>query len=269
MITLISLFVVILVSITVVRIGAVALEMTGLSKDVAMFQAQSAFTGVGFTTRESEYVVMHPVRRKIVMILMFIGNAGIVSAMATLVLTFVGQSAEEMRIRLLWLLLGLVAIYLFGRSKMIDRWMRSLIRKALERFSSLRIYDYEQLLGLSKGYSIGVFEVGERSWLKDMKLRDLKLDMEGIIILAIYRRRGNREVYIGAPRGDTFIRTGDRLICYGPDEAIKRLSHRLKGKVGDEQHIKAMDEEADRRKAEEKEIMEMEKIESRAQPEPA
>ncbi|HDG97569.1 MAG TPA: potassium transporter TrkA, partial [Desulfobacterales bacterium] len=56
MYALISLLIVIVVSIVIVRIGAVALEMTGLSRDLATFQAQSAFSGVGFTTSESEHV---------------------------------------------------------------------------------------------------------------------------------------------------------------------------------------------------------------------
>ena len=73
---------VILFSIIFVRIGAVALEMTGLSREVATFQAQSAYTGVGFTTSESEYVVSYPVRRRIIRILMLVGSAGIASAMA-------------------------------------------------------------------------------------------------------------------------------------------------------------------------------------------
>lgn len=54
MVALVSLLTIIVLSITVVRIGATALELTGLSRDVAEFQAQSAFSGAGFTTQESE-----------------------------------------------------------------------------------------------------------------------------------------------------------------------------------------------------------------------
>lgn len=56
MLALISLLVIVTVSIIIVRIGSVALTMTGVSKDLAVFQAQSAFSGVGFTTDESESV---------------------------------------------------------------------------------------------------------------------------------------------------------------------------------------------------------------------
>ncbi|MDF2957610.1 MAG: PhoU and TrkA_C domain-containing protein [Candidatus Alkanophagales archaeon MCA70_species_1] len=71
MIALFGLLVVIVLSV-VVRIGAIALELTGLSRDVAAFQAQSAFSGVGFTTSESEFIASHPVRRRIVRILTFL-----------------------------------------------------------------------------------------------------------------------------------------------------------------------------------------------------
>ncbi|MCD6512805.1 MAG: TrkA C-terminal domain-containing protein [Thermoplasmata archaeon] len=251
MIALISLFIVIIVSIIIVRIGTVALEMTGLSRDTAAFQAQSAFSGVGFTTSEAEYVVSHPVRRKIIRLLMFLGSAGIVSAIATLLLAFVGRSEKEAGSTFLWLSAGLIIIFFFARSKLVDRGMRWVIKMALEKFTNLNVKDYEQLLGLSKGYSIGEFAVREKSWLANKRLKELKLDEEGIIILAIYRK-GDEGKYIGAPDGDTLIKEGDILICYGPEEGIKNLSCRLKGKKGDKQHEMAIEEEKKRREEEKK-----------------
>ncbi|HDD57530.1 MAG TPA: potassium transporter TrkA [Thermoplasmatales archaeon] len=258
MIAVISLLVVILTSIIVVRIGAVALEMTGLSKETAIFQAQSAFSGTGFTTSESEYVVSHPVRRKIIRTLIFIGNIGIASAMATLILTFVGQSGDELTTRTIWLVIGLFAIFLFARSKMINKGMRWLIRRALERFTRLRIYDYEQILGLSKGYSIGEFKIKRSSWLRDKTLEELRLDKEGVIVLAIYRKVGEKEKFIGAPDRSIKILGGDTLICYGPEEAVKNLSRRLKGRAGDEEHREAVRNEETRKEREKIEINQME-----------
>ena len=82
----ILLFFFIVISFLIVRVGAVALELTGLEKNKALFQALSAFTGTGFTTRESEMIVGHPQRRRVVTILMVLGTAGIVSVIATFVL---------------------------------------------------------------------------------------------------------------------------------------------------------------------------------------
>ncbi len=251
MIALISLLLVVVFSMLVVRIGAVALEMTGLSKETARFQAQSAFSGVGFTTSEAEYVVSHPVRRRIIRILIFVGSAGVVSAMATLLLTFIGQSRKEATSSLAWLLIGLFVIYLFARSKIIDRGLRWLISRALEKFTGLKVYDYEQLLGLSKGYSIGKFKIRKGSWMDGEKLKNLRFDEEGVIALAIYRKVGDEERYLGAPAGDTELKEGDVIICYGPDETIKGLSCRLKGKKGNEQHLQAVEKEKVRREYQE------------------
>ncbi|WP_297510673.1 potassium channel family protein [Thermococcus sp.] len=235
----------------IVRIGAIALEMTGLSKDVASFQAQSAFSGTGFTTSESEYVVSHPVRRKIIRILIFLGSAGITSAVATLVLTFAGRSRNEAITSILILSLSLLILYLIFTSKRIERWMRRWIKRFLAKaFPQLRVYDYSQLLGITRGYSISQIKVRKRSWLANKSLRELELDKEGILVLGIYRKTEKGEVYLGAPKGDTVILPGDILVCYGPEEALLRLSQRVKGRKGDLEHEEAV-KKAELRKTEE------------------
>lgn len=88
MIAIISLLMVVFLSILITRIATIALTHTGLTRESAKFQARSAFSGAGFTTEESEMVVSHPVRRKIVMVLILIGNAGILAAISSLILTF-------------------------------------------------------------------------------------------------------------------------------------------------------------------------------------
>jgi len=89
MIPVVTLLLVVSFSIIITRIATIALTYTGLARESARFQARSAFTGVGFTTSESENLVNHPVRRRILMLLMLFGNAGIVTAIASVVMTFV------------------------------------------------------------------------------------------------------------------------------------------------------------------------------------
>ena len=54
---------VILFSFLVVRTGAIALMMTGLEREKANFQALSAFSRAGFTTREAEIVIVMEICR--------------------------------------------------------------------------------------------------------------------------------------------------------------------------------------------------------------
>ncbi|MBN1913395.1 MAG: potassium transporter TrkA, partial [Candidatus Omnitrophica bacterium] len=206
MIAIFSLLVIILLSIIVVRIGAIALELTGLSPEIASFQAQSAFSGVGFTTMESEAIVTHPLRRRIVRMLILLGSAGITTSIATLVLAFIGQSSKGILVRGETLILGLVLIFVFSRSRHVYGLMKNIITAALQRWTKLRVYDYEQMFGLSEGYAIGKITVSKESLFIDKKLKDLKVELEHILILAIYRKSGSRKQLIGAPHGEEIIK---------------------------------------------------------------
>lgn len=248
---MITLLLIILFSIIVNKVATSALVRTGLSKDVASFQAQSAFSGVGFTTSESEYVVNHPVRRRIVRTLMLLGSAGTTSAVATLILTFIGQTAHGALIRLAVLFFGIMLLYIFASSKRIDVIIGRLIEVALDKFTSIRAVDYESLLGIARGYMISTFRVGPRSWLANKTLREMKLRDEGIVVLGIYREADGKSLYLGAPKPDTVILPGDELVVYGPEDAIANLSRRLKGIRGDIEHM-AMVERHKRREIEER-----------------
>ncbi|MBD3334640.1 MAG: potassium transporter TrkA, partial [Candidatus Eisenbacteria bacterium] len=73
-------------SLVITRIATTALTLTGMSREAARFQARSAFTGTGFTTHEAEQVVGHPVRRRIIMLLMILRSAGLVSILISIIL---------------------------------------------------------------------------------------------------------------------------------------------------------------------------------------
>jgi hypothetical protein len=219
MVALVSLLVIILLSIVVVRIGAIALELTGLSPEIASFQSQSAFSGVGFTTQESEAIVTHPLRRRIIRILILLGSAGVTTSIATLVLTFVGERGRDLLIRAALLLAGVLTLFLFARSRQIYVLMRKIISKALQKWTTLRIFDYEQILGFSEGYSISRITIRSDSWLVDKKLSELRLDKYSVLILGIYRKINRKETFIGAPTGNTEIKAKDVLICYSSKDS--------------------------------------------------
>lgn len=223
MIAILSLLIIILLSIAVVRIGSIALELTGLSPEIASFQAQSAFSGVGFTTVESEAIVTHPVRRRIIRVLILLGGAGVTTSIATLVLAFVGQTGEGALVRGQMLIFGLLFIFFFARSRHINSIMRTIITKALQKWTSLRIYDYEEMFGVGEGYVISKILVKEGSWFRDKLIKDLTLELSDILILAISRKSGDKRKIIGAPHGDAEILAGEELICYGTEEAISKI----------------------------------------------
>ncbi len=233
------LLVVITISIVVTRIAAVALGMTGVSHDLARFQARSAFSGVGYTTAEAEKMMDHPVRRRIVMVLMLAGNAGLVTAVASIVVAVVQtEDLTTATVRMVVLAAGLLVLYLLTRSARVEVLLRTLIRKALHRWTRLALYDYESLLDVTGDYNVVELEVGEGEWLADQSLAELDLPDEGVTVLAVRRRSG---AFLGAPGGDVVLERGDVLIVYGHRDTLRELSERKGGGSGAEGRRRSVD----------------------------
>lgn len=250
---LISLIVIITLSVLITKIATQALIHTGLSREAARFQARSAFTGVGFTTREAESIVRHPVRRRIILNLMFIGNVGIISAIASLMLTFINSQQQGLTDfwRIIILIASMLLLWLVSRSRLIERFIARAINRALQKFTSLNVKDYVELLDLTGEYEVTVLKVTPGGWLDNKLLRELNLRQEGINLIGIRRHDGR---YIGTPQGDTRIHSGDNLVIYGREKALKNLKKRKEDHQGQQQHQQAVkDQEKELQKQKEKE----------------
>lgn len=227
----VSFVVVMALSLLVVRVGTVALMHTGISKPIARFQARSAFTGTGFTTREAESVVDHPVRRRIVGWLMLLRNAGLIGAASSLFLSFVdaGDTDETLR-RLAILVGGIGLVWLAALSQWFDRVLSRTISWALSRFTELRTYDFESLLGFEDDYRVIEIRVGSDDWMCGRSLADMDLPKEGIYVLGIHRSEGG---YVGVPRSTTELREGDTIVVYGHRDRLDDLGSRRQGREGE------------------------------------
>ncbi|MBM3248071.1 MAG: hypothetical protein FJZ10_01400 [Candidatus Omnitrophica bacterium] len=65
------------------EVAASALRLTGLVIQAARFQALSALTGTGFTTKEAELIMTNRQRRRIVMFLMILGTVGFITILGS------------------------------------------------------------------------------------------------------------------------------------------------------------------------------------------
>jgi hypothetical protein len=204
------------------RIASTALVLTGMSREAARFQARSALTGTGFTTREAESVVDHPVRRRIIMGLMLLHYAGLAGAVSSLVLSFTwAQSTDEALLRIGTMAGGLLVLWLLARSRVVDRVMVHAIGWALARWTDLKAHDFVSLLDLEGDYTIREVRVGPRSCLDGRMIRETGVQDSMFLILGL-RRPGGK--FIGAPKPDETIAAGDTLILYGQAEALQRLT---------------------------------------------
>ena len=235
-----SLLIVLTMSLLVTRIAAMALMLTGLSREAARFQSRSAFSGVGFTTREAEEIVGHPVRRQVVMLLMLLGNLGVGAVMATLMLSFMKTAESEYWwLKLIVLAVGLLLLWLAATNRYIERHTNRMISWGLRHWGSFQVRDHVAILQLEGGYAVTELLVESNDWLAEKTLIDLRLPEEGVLVLGIQRAEGT---YLGTPTRDTEIRAGDTLVLYGLAERIDELDQRRRGKQGDKAHQEAVEE---------------------------
>lgn len=147
----ISPLVVVSISILITQVAAIMLAHTGLlSCETTRFQARSAFSGAGFTTTESERVVSYPRRRRIVLVLMLLGNTGIVM-----------------------LTLGLAALWGIATSPWVNHQLARLIDWSPHRHTRLDIKDYASLLQLSGDYRVIKTKAQPENWMCNKTLSKL------------------------------------------------------------------------------------------------
>lgn len=238
---IITLLTVLMLSLIITRVATIALFMTGLSQEAARFQARSAFTGTGFTTSEAEKVVNHPVRRRIIMLLMILRSAGLVTIVLSLILSFVGSGGDVAKVaRLGWLVGGVMVLWLLANSKMLDRYMGRIIKWALGHWTDLDVRDYAGLLRLSGGYTVMEVQIQEGDWVAGKNLQRCCLSEEGITVLGITRKDGS---YTGGTKGKTEIYPEDTLILYGRAQKLMGLDKRRADAAGDQAHERAVCEQ--------------------------
>lgn len=219
--SVVALLVITLVSLIAVRVGATALMMTGLSWDTASFQSYSAFFGVGFTTREAEMVVNHPVRRRIIRDLILAGNIGLTSALATLVVTMMQGDAHWNPLAVIGsLVAGIAVIFYLFRVGIVQRTVDHLIRGALKRAGLVHVLDYELLLRIQSGYCVSEIEIMHDTPVVNKTLRESRPWDLGVIILAIKR---NGETIPGLPGPAEKLLTGDVVTVYGEEHHVKSV----------------------------------------------
>lgn len=216
--SVVLLIVFICVSYLIVRIGAIALEMTGMEKSRSRFQALSAFSGTGFTTREAELVVGHPRRRKIITYLMVLGNAGIVSVIATFVLSL-RQSGFRPSLNLVIIAASLFVLYRIASHQKFAKKLTQKIRQTLREKLHFEKVHVEDLLQQSDGYGVATILIGNESRVAGSTLSESGFKERDLMVLSIERDEG----VIPVPKAQNKIHAGDRLTCYGKLENLKGL----------------------------------------------
>lgn len=175
---------------------------------------------------------------------MILGNAGFVSAIASILLSLIDPgSTKQMALRLGFLLGGAGLIWLAASSSLLDRQLSRVIEWALRKWTRLDVFDYLSLLGLREEYGIRRFVVQENDWLAGKSLAESNLRQEGALVLIIQRNDGES---VRVPAHDVVIHPGDKLILYGQDQHLEELSNREQTTEGDNAHGEAVEKQQNR-----------------------
>ncbi len=233
MFSLLLLIVTIALSAIIIRIGAIALSITGVPLSQAGFQAMSAYTGTGFTTQESELVLSNPQRRRIIKILIIIGTAGVMTTVATLAGTMVATSQLEQILHtpqyLKWLpispniiIIALFLVFLYGVYYLLNRPSTSRLFHVVVTnwFLSKEMVmpaHYEELSVDSSGYGVVQIDIHVENPIVGKTIEQTHLYHKKITILSLIRRG---EV-MNYPDKTCRIDSGNQILCYGPVGVIR------------------------------------------------
>jgi len=216
---LIPTLVVVAVSYLIVRAAAIALMMTGMEQQRARFQALSAFSGTGFTTREAEFVVNHPQRRRIMIWLMILGNAGIVTVIVSATSSIVTSEGFHLPITIAVLIVGVFVIYkLISRQSFMKQW-EGFIQKRLLKLQLFKQVPMEDLFIIKDDHGIMRVIADKNSPLLDDSFLKSKLKLKSTLVVGI--ERSNR--WISLPADDIKIAEGDRVILYGQLNILHKM----------------------------------------------
>ncbi|MDD4857181.1 MAG: TrkA C-terminal domain-containing protein [Candidatus Krumholzibacteria bacterium] len=214
----IILFSIISAALICIRAGAIALELTGMEREKARFQALSAFTNTGFTTREAEEVTRIPLRRKIVTVLIVLGYAGTVTVIASFATSLLQRQLASL-VMTAAIFAALYILYRIASWRGLTKRFTSAFRRVLIRRYGLSMSSLEAMLRVGEGFGVVRATVKNDSPLIGRPLSELDLKGRKVQILSIIRGADT----ITIPQGSDVLLKGDVLVCYGSIEAVERL----------------------------------------------
>jgi len=202
--------------------GSVALEATGMERRKARFQALSALTGTGFSTREAEDVVNHPRRRLIAGWMMFLGSVGIILfLLIILIIIVVGVKPAKpvSSVSIIALAIPPIALMVLYWIGVLDK-LATVIVNWLKRSAYFTSeFSIREIVHQAGDYSIARLTIGRKAPEVGCKIGDTSLAKHKITILAI--ERGDRT--LAFPESKEVVQAGDHLLCYGKTDEISGL----------------------------------------------
>jgi hypothetical protein len=203
----------------VIEIAVILMGSTGLSSDIARFQVVSLLTSTGFTTKESELILGHPVRRRIGIFLILFGMfsfAVIISSISSILvpgfrISYLGAVAAALTV-----LLGVF------RLPDVRQKLTSRMKKPLQQKFEVHELPIDEVMFHEDTDVFVDVPIGEDSKIVGHTMDKLcRVDSD---VNLLFIKRGT--VHIREQRMKTGIEAGDVLYLYGDKQDVDRLFRR-------------------------------------------
>ncbi|MCA9799319.1 MAG: redoxin domain-containing protein [Cyanobacteria bacterium HKST-UBA04] len=253
MLSLLLLGLTIIASMIVVRIGAIALELTGLPEDQASFEALSSYTGTGFTTSQSEYAIGSPQRKKVIITLMRLGSAGVITTIATLGGTLIatpdimqtlfhqdqatmGVWAYAPLVLVITAIVVLGLVYSYLKRPALNRLVKEVISMLLLKGQFVQPVNYEEIWMNPHGNGFVQVTLAVGNPLVGKRLAELDLAGKRITVVSVERL--NESVL--AVDDNLSLQQGDLVNAFGPVVTIRKVFHVSESEVDEIKKISTL-----------------------------
>ncbi len=217
----------------VIEIFTVIFRLTGISAETAHFQSVSLLTNAGFTSSESEIMLVTRIRRRIAKVAMIFGymfSVVIASSIINLIMTITAQdstSDKEMFTNVAIVASFIVAMLGFGKlsflKKNLDKAIEFFVNKAFMSKAMTNPYYILETYGKEILCELLVTKVPEIIEGKTIIQSNIRYEY-GISILAISRNGEHKAV----DATTDLIQVDDKIVLFGKRSAINKLFRTLK-----------------------------------------
>ncbi|KIL36313.1 hypothetical protein SD71_08590 [Cohnella kolymensis] len=202
--------------ILVIEIATVLMRATGLDYDISRFQVVSMLTSTGFTTKESELILGHPLRRRLGIFLILFG----IFSFAVIISSISSILVPDFRISYLSIIPIVLAVLLYClRIPSVESFLVAKFKQNLEQKFDVHELPIAEVMLLSDTDTFIDIPIGKESGLIGQTL-EKSCDKDGDINL-LFIKRGTETVR--RERLQTKLEPGDLLYVYGDQLEIQRL----------------------------------------------
>jgi hypothetical protein len=231
MIAILTLVMIMFLSLLATRVATAILMHTGMSRDNARFQARSAWTNSGFTTSRSECMVNHPVRRRVLMVLMLLGNVGLATTTAAFIVGMAddNSASSELILNTGILLAGIILLLYLSRSRLFAKTIDALFDHMMNKFLRSTKPGVHYLCHFSDDYKLLEIEISPGHRFAGKLLSELKICDYGITLLQLISPDNNVN---RNPAPDQKLAPGMKLVLFGYDKQIGAMLENTPRKRG-------------------------------------